>query len=180
MYVAWVPMIVGIVILVAGVAAIVVSSRRIAGYRAAGYGGGAWTSLRALGIVVALIALFLMVRATEFGGAHFPLDKDTVDDLGSEYFDEHYYAHGQVNKDGFDQWQRFVNPNYDDATSTVDGRSSGTYCIKVTRQFGGQYGEDGHSSAYKPTDRETKTICIPIVWNSDDEDYEATESDTQE
>lgn len=180
MYVAWVQMSIGIVILVAGLVGIVAAWRKIAGYRAAGYGGGAWSSLRALGFVAVLIAAFLMFRATELGGAHFPLDQETVDDLGSEYFDEHYYAHGQVGKNGFDEWQRYVKPDYDSAVSDVKGRSSGEYCIKVTREFGGQYGEDGHSSAYQPTDSERKTICIPIVWNSNEEDYEATESTTEE
>jgi hypothetical protein len=122
----------------------------------------------------------LMFRATSYGGAHERLDEDTVDDLGSTYFDEHYYAHGQVNKDGFDEWQRFVKPDYDHAISTVDNGSSGTYCIKVTRQFGGQYGEDGHSTGYQPTDTEKKTICIPVEWNSEAEDFEAAESDLEE
>jgi uncharacterized membrane protein len=179
MYVAWVQIVIGILIFVAGVAAIAISSRKIAGYKAAGHGGGAWSSLRVLGIAVALLAIFLMVRATAFGGAHEPLDEETVDDLGQTYFDEHYYVHGQINKDGFDEWQRYVNPDYDNATSSVDNNSSGTYCIKVTRQYGGQYGEDGHSTGYQPTDIEKKKICIPVVWNGDLEDFEAVESDEE-
>lgn len=180
MYVAWVQMIIGILIFAAGVAAIVAAWRKIAGYRAAGHGGGAWSWLRAVGFVLAAISLVLIFRATEWGGAHYPLDQETVDDLGSEYFDEHYYAHGQINKDGFDEWQRFVEPDYDNAKASLDGRNAGTYCIEVTRQFGGQYGEDGHSTGYQPTDTEHKTICIPVIWNAEDEDYEATESNTEE
>lgn len=182
MYVAWLQMSVGIVILLAGVAAVVLAWRRIAAYKAAGHGGGAWSALRVLGVVLVLLAAPIMLLATSLGGAHIALDEDTIDDLGSSYFNEHYYAHGQISKDGFDDWQRFVKPDYDHAKSTVDGRGSGTYCIKVTRQFGGQYGEDGHSDAagYQPTDVEKKTICIPIVWNSDLEDFEATESDADE
>jgi len=180
MYVSWVQMIVSVVILLGAAAAIVVATRRILDLRAAGHPGGAWSALRVLGILLALIAVFLIWRATALGGAHYGLDEDTVDDLGRAYFNEHYYAHGTVNKDGFDEWQRFVNPDYDLAKATVDDRDNGTYCIKVTREHGGRYGEDGHHTGYKPEGVEKKTICIPIVWNKDTEDFEATESEPTE
>jgi hypothetical protein len=179
MYVAWMQLIFGAVILIGSVAAIVMAARRISALRADGHPTGGWSALRVFGILLTLLAVFLIWRATSLGGAHTPLDEGTVDDLGSEYFDEHYYANGQIGKDGFDEWQRFVNPDYDNATSTVDNRSSGKYCIRVTRQYGGQYGEDGHSTGYKPTDVERKRICIPVVWNSDDEDFEATEAEPE-
>jgi hypothetical protein len=176
MYVAWVQLILGALILIGAAVGIFFTTRRIGDLRAEGHPGGAWSALRVLGVLLALLALFLIWRATGLGGAHEPLDEDTVDYLGSEYFDEHYYAHGTVNKDGFDEWQRFVKPDYDHAALTVNGRDSGTYCIKVTRQHGGQYGEDGHHTGYQPEGVETTTVCIPIVWNDDEEDFEATEA----
>ena len=180
MYVAWVHLILWAILALGLVAGIVVASRRIAALRAEDHPTGGWSALRVAAIALAVIAVFFIWRATGPRGAHQPLDKGTIDDLGSSYFDEHYYAHGTVNKDGFDEWQRFVNPDYDHAKSTVDDRSSGTYCIKVTRQYGGQYGEDGHSTGYRPTGVEKKRVCIPEIWNSDTGHFEATESDPTE
>jgi hypothetical protein len=180
MYVSWLQFIVSAVILIGAAAAIVVATRRILDLRAEGHPGGAWSALRVLGILLALVAVFLIWRATALGGAHESLDENTVDDLGRAYFNEHYYAHGTVNKDGFDEWQRFVDPDYDLAKASVDNRDNGSYCIRVTRQHGGQYGEDGHHTGYHPKGVEKKTICIPIVWNGDTEKFEATESEPTE
>lgn len=180
MDVAWVQLILGAVILVGAVAAVVVATRRVSRLRTEGHPGGMWSAVRVVGILFALLAIFLIWRSTAAGSGHDPLDEGTVDDLGRAYFNEHYYAHGTVNKDGFDEWQRFVRPDYYHAKSTVDDRNNGSYCIRVTRQHGGQYGEDGHHTGYRPEGVERKTVCIPVVWNSADEDFEATESEPTE
>lgn len=180
MYVAWVQLIIGAVILVGSVAAFVWAFVRIRALRAIGHPSSGWSAIRVLAIVLVIPAAFLIWRATPAGGSHIPLDQDTVSDLGGDYFDEHYYSNGQVSKDGFDEWQRFVKPDYTHATAKVDSRSSGAYCIRVTRQYGGQYGEDGHHTGFQPTHVERKRICIPVVWNDHLQDFEATESEPED
>jgi hypothetical protein len=180
MHVAWVQLIMGVVILVGSVTAFAFAFRRILGLRAVGHPTSGWATICVLALPFALLAAFLIWRATPAGGTHIALDQDTVSDLGGDYFDEHYYANGQVSKDGFDEWQRFVKPDYTNATATVDDRSSGEYCIRVTRQYGGRYGEDGHHTGYRPTKVERKRICIPVVWNDDLQDFEATESEPKD
>lgn len=172
MYIAWVGLVIGLLVSVAAIAAIVVVAR---GLGPAAQLTPALPVIRVAGIIVAIIGILVAWNSTGLGGAHRPLDEDTVRTVGRAYFDENLYAHGSVYKNGFDEWQHFVDPDYAHARREVSDNSSGTYCIDVTRESGGQYGEDGHSTGYQPTASHRESICIPITWNGDADRFEAHE-----